>query len=404
MKIAFIVYAFPKLSETFILNQITGLIDRGHDVEIFAQINPREKKIHSDVKKYGLMGKIRVFHTPKDKLQRLLKALFLLTLNFHKDPVKILKSLNFLCYRREALSLKLFYTCVFFLNNGFPKKDFDIIYCHFGPNGIVGTYLKDIGVSGRLVTVFHGSDMSKYLAENGDRVYRNLLSKGDLFLPVSNHWKKKLISLGCNEKKMRVHHMGISRKKFKFVGSERSHDKGVVFLTVGRLTEEKGYDISLKAFAKLKGESGKNLYLIVGEGSERDKLVKLTKQLRISDCVKFLGELTQDEVSGVYLRANIFLLPSIREGIPVSLMEAQSSGLPVITTACGGIPELVTDGESGFLVPIGNVDALAEKMEYLIDHPDIRIQMGLCGSEIVAQQFDIDKLNDKLVELLSQIL
>ena len=151
MKIALIIDAFPTLSETFILNQITGLIDMGQDVEIYAQFYPNEKKVHSDIEKYHLMDKVHYFDMPHNKIKRVSKAIFLIITNFYKSPLKILKSLNVFIYGKVALSLKLLYLLIPFLD-----KNFDILYCHFGTNGILGTYLKEMGVDGKLVTTFHG--------------------------------------------------------------------------------------------------------------------------------------------------------------------------------------------------------------------------------------------------------
>ena len=105
MKIAFVVNLFPALSETFILNQITGLLDLGHNVEIFAQNNPHDKKVHQDINKYYLIERTHYSSIPINKIKRVLKAIYIIITNFHKDPIKILKSLNVLKYRKNALSL-----------------------------------------------------------------------------------------------------------------------------------------------------------------------------------------------------------------------------------------------------------------------------------------------------------
>ena len=211
MKIAFILNRFPKLSETFILNQITGLLDLGNHVEIFAQTNSKDNKIHSDIEKYQLMKRVHYFAMPCNKIKRRLKAIFLIIKNFHKAPFKIMKSLNVFRYGKVALSFKLLYLLIPFLD-----KNFDIVYCHFGNNGILGAYLKEMSVGDKLVTTFHGYDMSSFIISNGNNVYKKLFLNGDLFLPVSDYWKKKLIRIDCNEKKIIVHRMGINLKKFRF--------------------------------------------------------------------------------------------------------------------------------------------------------------------------------------------
>ena len=108
--------------------------------------------------------------------------------------------------------------------------------------------------------------------------------------------------------------------------------------------------------------------------------------------------------------SDILLAPSItahdkdQEGIPVVLMETMAMGLPIISTLHSGIPELVQDGISGYLVPERDVDALAEKLNYLIEHPELWSEMGKAGRAFVEENFNIDKLNDRLVEIFQSLL
>lgn len=405
MKIAFIIGAFPTLSETFILSQITGLIDMGQDVEIFAQFFPNEKKVHSDIEKYHLVKRVHYFNMPSNKMKRILKAIYLIIKNFHKVPLKILKSLNVFIYGKVALSLKLLYLLIPFLD-----KNFDILYCHFGTNGILGTYLKEMGVEGKLVTTFHGYDMSGFIKSNSNNVYKNLFKNGDLFLPISDYWKRKLIKLGCNEKKIIVHHMGINLEKFKFFERRKQSGEHIKILTIGRLIEKKGHEYTIRAIAKIIKKYRNIEYLIAGDGPLRNKLEDLVSELDIKSYIKFLGAVEQNEVLKLYQQAHIFVLSSItanngdQEGIPVVLMEAQAAGLPIISTFHTGIPEAVFDGKSGFLVPEKDVDALTEKLEYLIEHPEIWPDMGRYGRKYVEGKYDIRKLNQKLVEIYQNLI
>ena len=123
-----------------------------------------------------------------------------------------------------------------------------------------------------------------------------------------------------------------------------------------------------------------------------------------------MGALEQDEYLKIYQEARIFVLPSVtaskgdEEGTPVVLMEAQATGLPVISTFHSGIPEVVIHGKSGFLVPEKDVDALAERLEYLIEHPEIWPEMGKEGRKFVEKKYDIKKLNQQLVEIYQDLL
>jgi len=404
MKIAFIVSGFPTLSETFILNQITGLLDMGHDVEIFAQFNPKERKVHPGVKKHRLMKRVHYFNIPQNKIIRILKAISLIIINFHKSPIKILKSLNIFKYGREALSLRLLYLIILFLN-----KEFDIIHCHFGPNGILGAYLKEIGIQGKYVTSFHGYDVNSYPNAVGKGVYNDLFKKGDLFTSNTHYTKQQVLKLGCGENKIIILPVGLRMDRFKFSIRKNQPGELIRILTVGRLVEKKGHEYALRAIAKILTKYKNLIYIIAGDGPLRGKLEYLVLELGIKNYVRFLGAVEQDEVLKLYRKSHIFVLPSVtasngdREGQALVLQEAQASGLPIISTIHNGIPEGVIDGKSGFLVPERDVDALADKLEYLIKHPELWLELGRCGRDFVKEKYDIKRLNQRLVEIYESL-
>ena len=403
MKIAFIVNEFPSISQTFILNQITGLLDLGHKVEIFSQNYPVNKKFHPDIEKYKLMEKVHYFEkVPKNKIIRVLKAIYLIFKNFHIIALKkILNSLNVFKFGREALSLKLFYMIVPFLNKGF-----DIIQCHFGPNGNIGAFLKQLGIDGMLVTMFHGYDI-RFGIEIGTKIYHQLFTHGDCFLSISNYNYKNLVRFGVNKEKIIFHPVGIDINNFQFKWQERNKAPSpIIVLTVARLVEEKGLKYSIMAINEI---FKKNLdltlkYYIVGEGLLDESLKKLVKKLELEDDVKFLGVMNRIEVAREMSKAHIFLLPSVAEALPVVLMEAQAIGLPVIATNVGSVEEVVIDQKSGFIVSAKDVDAIAEKLEYLIDHPDVWPEMGRYGRKIVEGKYDINKLNQQLLKIYQNLL
>jgi len=405
MKIAFIVSGFPTLSETFILNQITGLLDMGYDVEIFAQFNPKEKKVHPDIEKYQLMRRVHYFNIPHNKIKRILKAIFLIIKNFHKAPLKILKSLNVFRYGKTALSLRLLYTLIPFLD-----KKFDIIHCHFGPNGIIGVHLKEIGIPGKYLTSFHGYDVNSYPKIMGKNVYNVLFKNGDLFTANTNFTKQQVVKLGCDEEKIIILPVGLRVEKFKFSIRKIQPGEPIKILTVGRLVEKKGHVYAIRAIAKVIEKYRNIEYIIAGDGPLRQELESLVRKLEIEKYVKFLGSVNQDELLKLYQHVHIFILPSItasdgdREGQALVLQEAQAVGLPVVSTLHNGISESVLDGKSGFLVPEKDVDALAERLEYLIEHPELWPDMGSYGRKFVEEKYDIKRLNQKLVEIYQNLI
>lgn len=406
MKIAFIVSEFPCLSETFILNQITGLLDLGYEVEIFSEFNPKEKKVHSDVEKYRLKDRVYyILPIPYNKIKRILKAFFLIIKNFHKAPLKILKSLNVFEYGKAALSLRLLYFLIPFLD-----KNFDILHSHFGPNGVIGIYLKKIGISGKYITSFHGYDVNSYPKIMGENVYNDLFKDGDLFIANTNFTKQQILKLECQEKKIIILPVGFSIAKFKFSTRKIQHGEHIKILTVGRLVEKKGHEYAIKAISRIVKKYNKIEYIIAGEGSLRNELEELVEDLHIKRYVKFLGAVEQKEVLKLYQQAHIFVLPSVtasngdREGQALVIQEAQAMGLPIVSTLHNGIPEGVLDGKSGFLVPERDVDALTEKLEYLIEHPEIWPDMGQYGRKFIEEHYDMNKLNRRLVEIYQNLI
>jgi colanic acid/amylovoran biosynthesis glycosyltransferase len=126
--------------------------------------------------------------------------------------------------------------------------------------------------------------------------------------------------------------------------------------------------------------------------------------------VKLLGWKQQQEITELLAQAHIYMAPSVtsrngdREGIPVSLMEAMACGMPILSTMHSGIPELVEHGRSGFLVPERDADALAEKLSYLLENPEIWQEMGVAGRACVEQYYNIHRLNGQLVDVYQKLL
>ena len=161
-----------------------------------------------------------------------------------------------------------------------------------------------------------------------------------------------------------------------------------VVATVCRLSPEKGLSLLLEAVAEL-GRRGRDVSLVVvGDGPERAAIEATVDRLAIGDRVRLLGELEPAAVADVLADADAFCLPSFAEGLPVSIMEAMATGLPVVATAVAGIPELVVDGDTGVLVPAGRVDLLADGLERILDDDDARRAIAKRARERVTMLHD----------------
>lgn len=402
MKIAFLLQSFPCLSETFILNQITGLIDLGCEVKIIAFNKSPDEKQHLDVQKYGLLNKTVYINVPQSKLAKRTKAAAQTIAAFIRHPVLVYRLQKKLLTRPISFSYKELFMALALL-----QGNFDIVQCHYGPVGNQALLLKEIGYKAKISTVFHGYDLSVYLNEHGPDVYRELFSKGDVFLPISTFWKQKLIALGCPEDKIRVNYMGVDADFFKPRNQKIISDK-IKILTIARFTEKKGYRYALQAFREALDTIPDMEYHIAGDGPLFEQIHKLTHDLGIENHVKFHGKVDRSQACALYNNADIFLLPSITspegdmEGIPVSLMEAMACGLPVITSEHSGIPELVNNGRSGFVVPEKNASMIAERIICLANKPDLRNKQGHQARIYVEEHFNNHILTRKLLEIFKE--
>jgi glycosyltransferase involved in cell wall biosynthesis len=161
-------------------------------------------------------------------------------------------------------------------------------------------------------------------------------------------------------------------------------------LTVARLEEQKGLAILIEAIATLKREKIRNIPLvtIVGDGSQRASLERLTRELSVSTSIRFTGALNRSATNEKYRSANIFVLPSLWEGMPLTILEAWAHQLPVIATRVGGIPQTCTDGKDALLIQAGNSKALAGAIKKIVQMKTLRERLGKTGYRNVQHMYD----------------
>jgi colanic acid/amylovoran biosynthesis glycosyltransferase len=406
LRIAFFVHEFPAISETFVLNQITGLLDRGHDVTIFAVCPRPEALVHEDVERYGLRARTRYLNMPDGAGIRIARG-FAAMLHHGWTHLRIFfRALNVRRYGRDATSLRLLFWALCLRD----EKSFDVIQCHFGPIGQLTAKLRDIGaIEGRLVTAFHGVDISAYVRDKRD-YYDFLFATGDLFQPISRAWSRKLVELGCDPARIEIHHMGIDSTRYPFRPRRYEADRPLRVLTVGRMVEKKGIADGLRAVAEVINQGIPVHYLVIGDGPLRGELERLVRDLKIEAQVEFGGWRDQAAVAQLMAENDVLLAPSVtssdgdQEGIPVTIMEAMAAGMLVVSTEHSGIPELVEHARSGLLVPERDVMALTGALLRLVRSPDLWPAMCAAAREAVRREFEIATLNDRLVDRYQLLL
>lgn len=400
LRIGLFVHEFPALSETFVLGQVTGLIDLGCDLCIFASDRRDDGFEHADVRRYELGRRTCYLNMPADKLRRVCAAIPLLLRHWRSR--RTWRALNLFRYGREALSLKLLFWTIRLAE---ADARFDIVYCHFGLIGRTAAFLREIGaLDGVLVTAFHGVDVSALLGLRPN-LYRHLFARGDAFLPISRHWGARLQAYGCDPDRLLVQHMGVDLSRFRIKPRQSDSTAPIRLLTVGRLVEKKGIAYALQAVARARDHGLQLRYTIIGDGPLRQRLETLADELQLRDSVAFLGWRDQEAVIAQMYDHDILIASSVtdqigdQEGIPVTLMEAMATGMPVISTRHSGIPELVQDGRSGLLVPEADVDGLADAIGKLSADAARRAEMGRSGRAVVEAEFDMTKLNRHLLRI-----
>ncbi|MBC1937130.1 colanic acid biosynthesis glycosyltransferase WcaL [Listeria grandensis] len=399
MKVLFLVSSFPALSETFILNQITGFIDRGIDVEIVAWNKAVNQKNHPEIEKYSLLEKTHFLNNSSTKSKRFFGGMKLASRCVWKAPKATCQAFNYRKYGKMIFTVRFLYALPYFLE----RKEFDAVICHYGPSGIVAAYLQDQALLPKnTMTFFHGNDITTFVKKHGMKVYDSLFSTDIKLLPVSNQFARLLKAYGADSKQIKVHRMGIDLEKFHPVAlSELSET--IHFLSIGRLTEKKGMDVAIKTIGELKKRGFKVSLEIIGEGPLRHELESLIAYESLEAEVTLLGWQSQSEVNQAIEKADFVLQLSKtaadgdKEGVPVALMETMARGKLVISTEHSGIPELITNGSSGWLVAEDNVFETVNKMIEVMNKPEIWPQISQQAREKISSEFNIAKLNDDLI-------
>lgn len=283
-----------------------------------------------------------------------------------------------------------------YFENIIKENNAELLHAHFGTEGVRYLKLKN-NLNLPMITTFYGQDVSMIpRIPYWKKQYIQLFQKEELFLAEGNNMKKELIKLGCPENKIVVQHLGVDLNKFKFTPRMLPEDGNIIILIAGSFREKKGIPYAIESFAKVKQNHPDIQLRILGDGSLRNQIETLIKELNIQKSVILLGYQSHEVFMNEIQNAHLFMLPSITAqngdtegGAPVSIIEAQATGLPVISSYHADIPEVVVDGKSALLAPERDVEILAKHLEYLVEHPDVWGRMGRTGREHVEKEYDV---------------
>ena len=287
----------------------------------------------------------------------------------------------------------------------------DAVLAHFGVEAAcVLPATRRAGVP--LATVFHGFDATTTTAAllrartvswaTYARRRARLARQGELFLPVSEHLRTRLLERGFPPGRTRTHHLGLDLAKVPAAGDPEPR----TVVHVGRLVPKKGHAHLLRALADLPGVR----LTCVGDGPLRAELSALAAALGVGDRVEFAGRLDNASTLERIARAAVLCLPSTtapsgdQEGLGQVLLEAGGMGRPVVASRHGGIPSAVVDGVTGLLVPEGDAPALAAALRRVLDDPAFAARLGSAAAGHVAEEFDVVRRTARLEELLDGLV
>jgi len=280
------------------------------------------------------------------------------------------------------------------LNKALNRTGALLMHVYFGHTGV--HLLPFIKVWDKpCVVSFHGADVM--LREENPRYQRNLrdlLATVPLVLARSHSLTNRLEEIGCPPEKLRLNRTGIPLEQFSWVERSVPADGNWHFVQCCRLIPKKGLLTAIRAFAQLRQKFPNAIYTIAGEGPQEPEIRQLIRDLQLGDSVRLVGFLSQDRLVELYSSAHVFIHPSEmtadmnQEGVPNAMLEAMATGLPVVATLHGGIPEAVEDGKSGLLVPEKTPSKLYEAMQSLIDDHRRWDAMGHEASASVRREFE----------------
>jgi colanic acid/amylovoran biosynthesis glycosyltransferase len=353
MKILMVVGTFPVIHDICILNQITGLLDRGHDVRIFAFSKGDCINVQEDVVKYNLVNRTV----------------------FKKFPTDV--------------------------------QSYDIILFQFGHR--LFDVKKEYKFKGKVAVCLRGYDITVYL-KNNPHAYDQYFNACDLFMPVCQAFKKILEHIGCPSHKILIQHSAIDCSKFTFKKRTFPQEGPLTIVSAGRFIEKKGFIYAIHAIAQLMKKYPRIRYILIGDGVLKQEYERVIKELNIEDKVQICNWLAHADYIRMLDQAHIFIAPSItaanndQEGIANVLKEAMAMGLLTITTDHSGNAELIEHALNGFLIPEKDIGAIVHTIEYLVKHPHQWSSIQNAAVKKIKREFDKEKENNKLEAILYTLL
>jgi len=396
MKVAYIASRYPAVSHTFILREVIGLRAQGFDVQTFTIRRVPDEDLLTDTDRRESQKTKAIL--PAGVVKVLVSHLIMLITH----PLNYAQSLTQAIWQRPPGLRSALWHLFYFMEAGILARCLQgsgvkHIHSHFSNVAANVAKLASTMTGGTWGLTLHGP------ADFGDPTQSNLRDK-----IASAKMVVCVCHFGCGQAmlhsdpehwhKISIVHCGINPSTYApMVQPDNAVDHSVLrLLFVARLAPVKAHFILLRAMRILLDKDVSVTLTCVGDGPLRQYLQAMTCELGLEEAVTFTGSIGQDVLPGYYDRADVFVLPSFDEGLPVVIMEAMAKTIPVVATSIAGIPEIIEHGVSGMLVASGDPQGLAEAIATLAGDSALRTRVGQKGRERVCQEFDITKTVEQL--------
>jgi colanic acid/amylovoran biosynthesis glycosyltransferase len=302
------------------------------------------------------------------------------------------------------------------IDKAIANGGFDLIHAHFG---ISGAYAMGFAKKSRLplVVSLHGSDVTALIGKEKYRPYwwlylrryKKLFEQAALFLAASSELKELIVGLGCPAEKVTVFRLGIDLEVFTPT-PEKSDEANPTVVMVGRFVEKKGHEFGMRAFAHCKRQIPSAKLVIAGDGPLKSRYVAVAKELGIEHSVSLPGPLSPAGVRELIQKAKAVLAPSItaknldRESGMIVAKEASACGIPVIGSLHGGIPDIIDNNVTGYLVKERDFVEMGERLTQLLSDAPLRLRMGIAAREKMVQEYDIKQRISVLEDIYDSVV
>jgi len=380
-KLGYLTGEYPRASDTFIQREVAALRETGHEVVTCSIRTTGQEHLVGPEQREEHARTFKVLDAARNPV-RLVKA----HLRWMRTPGRYLSALK-LAWQTAPKGIKgRLYNLIYFLEAGVVAKhleDQGVEHLHNHIAKASCTVAMLVNALSNLPYSFtiHGPDI--FFEPDHWRIDEKT-KRASFVACISDYCRSQLMCFSEPDQwgKLHIVHCGVDPIRYELAPHTSEH-----LLFVGRLARVKGLPILFEALAELKDTFPNMRLTLVGDGPDRAALETQVKEMGLNN-VSFLGYRGQSEVADLLQTADTFVLPSFAEGVPVVLMEAMASGVPVVATRIAGIPELVDHGKTGFLVPPGDVASLTKAIRWTLEDNAQRKAMGEMGRDIVDFDFN----------------